>query len=192
MATQGIESRPHVVVAGSLNADLTIYTERLPAPGETVHGNGFAVHPGGKSANQAVAAARLGAPVKMLGAVGDDDNGQMLCKSLTRAGVDISSVGTSTEPTGVAIISVDTSAENSIIISAGANGTFSAADVERFAAAFSGAGAVCLCLEVSVDVVTAAARLGHEARATVLLNLSPFAQVPAVPWCWKGLRARRR
>ncbi|WP_186759569.1 ribokinase [Arthrobacter alpinus] len=165
-----------IVVAGSLNADLTIYCDRLPLPGETLHGHGFAVNPGGKSANQAVAAARLGGDVTLLGAVGQDPNGDMLVASTGGAGVDVSHVRRVTEPTGVAVISVEDSGENSIIISAGANGTLSPAAMVP--ALFTGAGVVCLCLEVPLETVQAAAQAGHDAGATVLLNLSPYAPVP--------------
>ncbi|MFF2841502.1 ribokinase [Paenarthrobacter sp. NPDC057981] len=170
MSTSGI------VVVGSLNADLTIYTERLPQPGETVHGNGFAVNPGGKSANQAVAASKLGGKVSLIGAVGEDSNGTMLLESTANAGVDVSRVRRSDTATGVAVISVDANGENSIIISAGANGTLAPADVDF--AAFRDAAVVCLCLEVGIDTVVAAAQAGHDAGATVLLNLSPYAEVP--------------
>lgn len=170
MSTSGI------VVVGSLNADLTIYTERLPQPGETVHGNGFAVNPGGKSANQAVAASKLGGKVTLIGAVGEDSNGTMLLESTANAGVDVSRVRRSDTATGVAVISVDANGENSIIISAGANGTLAPADVDF--AAFRDAAVVCLCLEVGIDTVVAAAQAGHDAGATVLLNLSPYAEVP--------------
>lgn len=166
-----------IVVAGSLNADLTIYTERLPLPGETLHGTGFAVNPGGKSANQAVAASRLGGNVSLIGAVGSDPNGSMLLASTAGAGVDVTRVRHVAEPTGVAVISVDAAGENSIIISAGANGTVSPEQMD--ASAFAGAAVVCLCLEVPLDAVTAAAAAGHDVGATVLLNLSPYAQIPA-------------
>ncbi|MFK0002191.1 ribokinase [Paenarthrobacter sp. NPDC090522] len=169
-------SKSGIVVVGSLNADLTIYTERLPQPGETVHGNGFAVNPGGKSANQAVAASKLGGDVALIGAVGDDPNGTMLLESTASAGVDVSRVRRSDAATGVAVISVDAHGENSIIISAGANGTLCPADVDL--AAFRSAAVVCLCLEVGIDTVVAAAQAGHDAGATVLLNLSPYAEVP--------------
>ncbi|MBT2564961.1 ribokinase [Arthrobacter sp. ISL-85] len=168
-----------IVVVGSLNADLTIYCERLPQPGETVQGNGFAVNPGGKSANQAVAAARLGGHVSLVGAVGEDANGNMLQASVAGAGVDVSHVRTSSEPTGVAVISVDARGENTIIISAGANGTLSPADVAGAADVLDGAAVVSLCLEVSMDTVLAAAQAGHDAGATVLLNLSPYAEIPS-------------
>lgn len=166
-----------IIVAGSLNADLTIYCERLPAPGETLHGNGFAVNPGGKSANQAVSAARLGGAVTLLGAVGRDAHGEMLLASTAGAGVDVDPVRRVDEPTGVAVISVERSGENSIIINAGANGTFSPADVDG--EIFRGAGVVCLCLEVPLATVEAAAQAGHDAGATVLLNLSPYAPITA-------------
>lgn len=171
-----MKKQKKIVVVGSLNADLTIYCERLPQPGETIHGSDFGVFPGGKSANQAVAAGRLGADVALLGAVGDDPNGQMLRDSAIAAGVDTSGLQTVAEPTGVAVISVDSHGENSIIISAGANGGLSPADLP--ADAFADAGIVCLCLEVPMETVLAAARAGRGAGATVLLNLSPYGPVP--------------
>jgi ribokinase len=174
----GVEKNGRIVVVGSLNADLTIYCERLPLPGETVHGNGFAVNPGGKSANQAVAAGRLGGRVSLVGAVGDDPNGDMLLASVAGAGVDVGHVRTSGEPTGVAVIAVDSHGENNIIISAGANGTLSPADVTEADDVLAGAAVVSLCLEVAMETVVAAAQAGHDAGATVLLNLSPYAEIP--------------
>lgn len=168
-----------IVVVGSLNADLTIYCERFPQPGETVQGNGFAVNPGGKSANQAVAAGRLGGRVSLVGAVGKDANGAMLEASVAGAGVDVGHVRTSGEPTGVAVIAVDARGENNIIISAGANGTLSPDDVAGAADVLDGAAVVSLCLEVGMDTVLAAAQAGHDAGATVLLNLSPYAEIPS-------------
>jgi ribokinase len=177
--TTGAGKTGRIVVVGSLNADLTIYCERLPLPGETVHGNGFAVNPGGKSANQAVAAGRLGGRVSLVGAVGEDPNGDMLLASVAGAGVDVGHVRTSSEPTGVAVIAVDSHGENNIIISAGANGTLSPADVAEAGDVLDGAAVVSLCLEVAMETVVAAAQAGHDAGATVLLNLSPYAEVPA-------------
>ncbi|WP_028270245.1 ribokinase [Arthrobacter sp. UNC362MFTsu5.1] len=175
----GTEAHGRIVVVGSLNADLTIYCERLPRPGETVHGTGFAVNPGGKSANQAVAASLLGGAVSLIGAVGDDSNGEMLLASTAGAGVDISHVRISpSAATGVAVIAVDAHGENNIIISAGANGTLAPADVAAAAEAFDGASVICLCLEIGMDTVEAAARAGRDAGATVLLNLSPYGEIP--------------
>ncbi|MEZ2390547.1 ribokinase [bacterium RCC_150] len=166
-----------IVVVGSLNADLTIYCERLPLPGETVHGTGFSVNPGGKSANQAVAASKLGGTVSLIGAVGHDSNGDMLLASTAGAGVDVSRVRRSTEAgTGVAVIAVDARGENNIIISAGANGTLAPADIPMDA--FDDAAVLCLCLEVPLGTVEAAAKAAHDAGAPVLLNLSPYAEIP--------------
>lgn len=169
-----------IAVVGSLNADLTIYTQRLPAPGETLQGTGFTVNPGGKSANQAVAAGRLGARVLLVGAVGRDANGQMLLESCAAANVDTTHVHrVAGVETGVAVVTVDAHGENSIVISPGANGTLSPQDVTAAGPAFAGAAVLCLCLEVPLDTVEAAAKAGQDAGATVLLNLSPYAPIPA-------------
>jgi ribokinase len=166
-----------IVVVGSLNADLVVRTERFPQPGETLHGSDLAVLPGGKSANQAVAAGRLGGTVRIIGAVGDDGNGRLLRDSVAAAGVDTTHVAVREGvPTGTAVITVDRAGENTIVISGGANATLTPDDLA--AAAFEGAGVLGLCLEVSTDVVLAAARAGRAAGATVLTNLSPFGAVP--------------
>ena len=115
--------------------------------------------------------------MSLVGAVGDDANGEMLLSSAAGAGVDVGHVRSVPEATGVAVIAVDGHGENNIIISAGANGTLSPADVAAAADAFDGAAVVCLCLEVSPETVEAAARAGHDAGATVLLNLSPYAGI---------------
>lgn len=174
-------ARPgRVVVVGSLNADLTVYTDRIPGPGETVHGHDFGVSPGGKSANQAVAAGKLGANVAMIGAVGADDHGRMLLASLHNAGVDTAAVHELDDvETGVALITVDAHGENNIVISPGANGRLGPEDIARHRNLFDNAAVVCLCLEVPEETVLAAAQAGHDAGATVILNLSPFAPISA-------------
>lgn len=167
-----------IVIVGSLNADLVVRTERFPKPGETLHGSDLAILPGGKSANQAVAAGRLGGTVRMIGAVGDDGNGALLRDSVAAAGADTTHVAVREGvATGTAVITVDAAGENTIVISAGANGTLTPDDVP--ADAFDDAGVLGLCLEVSIDVVLAAARAAHAAGVTVLTNLSPFGDVPA-------------
>ena len=167
-----------VVVVGSLNADLTVRTERFPSPGETLNGSELVIVPGGKSANQAAAAAILGADVRLFGAVGADGNGDLLLEAAAGAGVDASRVlrraGTAT---GTAMIVVDASGENTIIVSPGANGTVTGAELP--ADLFDGAAVLTLSLEVPLEAVTAAARAGHDAGAQVLLNLSPYREVPA-------------
>ncbi|RKR75664.1 ribokinase [Frondihabitans australicus] len=177
-----------IVIVGSLNADLVVQTPRFPRPGETVHGSPLQVLPGGKSSNQAAAAARLGGDVRLVGAVGDDGQGRMLVAAARDAGVDTSSVLTRADvATGTAVITVDEAGENTIVISAGANGTLSPDDVARAASVggdsqggdspFDGAAVLGLCLEVSLETVIAAARAGRDAGALVLTNVSPFAEV---------------
>jgi ribokinase len=169
-----------VIVVGSLNADLTIRTDRLPSAGETVAGHGFATRPGGKGANQAVAAARLGSAVSLIGAVGDDAHGSMLVEAAHRDGIDTDSIiRIADTSTGVAVIEVDAQGENSIVVFPGANGRLAPHHVEQEAERIAAAVVVCLCLESPLRTIMTAARLGHQAGATVLLNLSPFREVPA-------------
>lgn len=167
-----------VVVVGSLNADLTVRTDRFPSPGETLNGSELVIVPGGKSANQAAAAAILGADVRLFGAVGADGNGDLLLEAAAAAGVDASRVLRRTgTATGTAMIVVDASGENTIIVSPGANGTVTGEELP--ADLFDGAAVLTLSLEVPLEAVTAAARAGHDAGAQVLLNLSPYREVPA-------------
>lgn len=167
-----------IVIVGSLNADLVVQTERFPQPGETLHGSPLRILPGGKSSNQAAAAALLGGDVRLVGAVGDDDNGRMLVAAAQKAGVDTGGVAVRDGvATGTAVITVDAAGENTIVISAGANGTLSPDDVAAAAPRFEGAAVLGLCLEVSLETVTAAARAGRDAELLVLTNVSPFAEV---------------
>lgn len=167
-----------VVVVGSLNADLTVRTDRFPSPGETLNGSELVIVPGGKSANQAAAAAILGADVRLFGAVGADGHGDLLLKAAANAGVDASRVLRRTgTATGTAMIVVDAAGENTIIVSPGANGTVTGAELP--ADLFDGAAVLTLSLEVPLEAVTAAARAGCNAGAQVLLNLSPYREVPA-------------
>jgi ribokinase len=169
-----------VVVAGSLNADLTVRTERRPEGGETVTGSDLTIGNGGKGANQAVAAARLGGAVAMLGAVGADDFGRAQLDAVRGEGIDVGAVAVLPDvATGTAVIVVDAVGENSIVISPGANGRVDATLVDSDPSWFAGAAVVCLCLEIPVDAVLAVARRGRSAGAQVVLNLSPFQEVPA-------------
>jgi ribokinase len=162
-----------VAVVGSLNMDLVVRVRRHPRPGETVMGLGHASHPGGKGANQAVAAARLGASVSMVGRVGDDGHGRQLLDALRADGVGVRHVLRGSRPTGVAFIQVDESGQNSIVVSPGANAEVTEDDVR--AQDLTAAAVVMLQLEVPIDTVLAAARAGREAGASVLLNLAPAA-----------------
>jgi ribokinase len=125
-----VSTFPHVVVVGSVNLDLVVRVERLPRPGETVTGARFGRFPGGKGANQAVACARLGAAVTLVGAVGDDPFAGEALVSLREAGVRLD-VRTTTEPTGVALIQVDAAGETTIAVAPGANATLGAVDLPR-------------------------------------------------------------
>jgi len=167
-------SEVRVIVVGSINADLVVRAERLPAPGETVTGGRFSRHGGGKGANQAVAAARLGACVAMVGAVGDDDLGEEALALLAGEGVDVAAVARAAAPTGVALIAVDAGGENQIAVASGANAELDPEAVERAVRA-AGPGAVLLGHEVPEAAVLAGARA---ARGPVVLNPAPARAVP--------------
>jgi ribokinase len=155
-----------------------VRTRRLPGPGETVTGSDLVVSPGGKSSNQAAAAARLGAAVALLGRVGHDAHGDVLVEGLRIAGVDTTYVERlDGVATGTALIAVDDAGENSIIVSPGANGHLTARDVEQAERFFTGAAVLCLCLEVGLPAVRAAAEAAVAAGVRVILNPSPFADV---------------
>jgi ribokinase len=155
-----------------------VRTPRLPGPGETVTGSDLVVSPGGKSSNQAAAAARLGAAVALLGRVGHDGHGDLLVEGLRLTGVDTRYVERlDGVATGTALIAVDDAGENSIIVSPGANGHLTARDVEQAEGFFTGAAVLCLCLEVGLPAVRAAAEAARAAGVRVILNPSPFADV---------------
>ena len=169
-----------ICVVGSLNIDLVIRTPHLPAPGETVSGGPFATHPGGKGANQAVAAARLGAAVAMVGRGGGDAFGTRLLTELEEAGIDIRQVVTLPDmASGVALIAVEASGQNSIIIAPGANGALTLADVEAAGPIITAAQVLLLQLEIPLPAVQRAAELAHAAGTLVLLNPAPAQPLPA-------------
>ena len=163
-----------IVVIGSINHDLTVVTPRHPAAGETVLGTAHYTGGGGKGANQAVAAARLGAGVAMVGRVGADDHGRALTASLAAEGVDVSTIGVDEEaPTGIAVITIDASAENTIVVSPGANSRLQPGHLDHD---LIGAATVVLAqLEVPLETVTEAARL---CAGTFILNPAPARPLP--------------
>lgn len=167
-----------VLVVGSVNADLVIGVDRRPAAGETVLGSDLATYPGGKGANQAVAAARLGAQAALVGRVGSDSFGGFLRSVLADEGVGTRHLMTEPGPCGVALITVGPDGDNSIIVSPGANGRLTAADVEAAWPSFETASIVSAQLEVPVAAVMAAVGLAESAGARFVLNLSPPAEVP--------------
>ncbi|MEU5179997.1 ribokinase [Streptomyces longwoodensis] len=148
-----------LLVVGSANADLVIGVERRPGAGETVLGSDLAVHPGGKGANQAVAAARLGARTALLARVGDDAYGRLLLESQRAAGVDTVGVLVGGAPTGVALITVDPSGDNSIVVSPGANARLTPRDVRAATSLFHASRVVSAQLEIPVETVEEVVRI---------------------------------
>ncbi|MEU1849916.1 ribokinase [Streptomyces sp. NPDC019990] len=166
-----------LLVVGSANADLVIGVERRPGAGETVLGSDLAVHPGGKGANQAVAAARLGARTALLARVGDDAHGRLLLDSQREAGVDTVGVLVGGAPTGVALITVDPSGDNSIVVSPGANGMLTPQDVRAAGCLFQGSRVVSTQLEIPLETVVEVVRnLSPDSR--FVLNPSPPLPLP--------------
>jgi ribokinase len=168
-----------ILVVGSLNMDFVAQVECLPLPGETVLGGGFRTIPGGKGANQACAAGRLGGRVRMVGRVGDDVFGGQLRESLQASGVDVRDVlSTDATPSGVALILVDARGENQIVVATGANGCLTRLDVET-ALGDADAGYLLLQLETPLETVAAAAAIGRRRGLTVILDPAPARALPA-------------
>ena len=165
---------PGITVVGSVNADLTMTVERHPLPGETLAGQGGLVKPGGKGANQAVAAALLGARVRMVGAVGEDANAAPALAGLIESGVDLSAVATVPGPTGLAVIVVDAHGENTIVINAGANAHVDADAVHAREDLIGGSEIVLLQGEIPRSGFEAAA---HACRGRLVVNLAPVIEV---------------
>lgn len=169
----GAPAAGRIVVVGSLNADLVVQTAAFPKPGETVSGGDLSTGAGGKGANQAVAAGRLGGAVTLVGAVGADAHGELLRSAVADSGVDVSSVAVRDgAATGTALITVDAHGENTIVVSPGANGTLTPGDLDD--AVLAGAAVLGLCLEVPEPVVVDAAQRARAAGLAVVLNPSPF------------------
>lgn len=171
-------SKP-VVVVGSINMDLVASAPHIPAPGETILGTDFQTHPGGKGANQAVAAARLGASVQMIGQLGSDDIGKQLRGGLNLAGVDTTAVGTVQGASGVALISVAATGENSIIVAQGANLQVTPAYLDQHAGLIRNAGIVLAQLEIPIETVTHLANLCAQANVPLMLDPAPARELPA-------------
>jgi ribokinase len=168
---------PEVCVIGSLNLDLVARVERLPKPGETVLGSDYQEHPGGKGANQAVAAARAGARTAMVGAVGSDEAGRQLRTVLADEGIDTSALVTAAAPTGRALIGVDPLGENSIMVVPGANGSLDTRVAASVGPWLRSARVVLMQLEIPLDVIAAVcAELGPDTLCVV--NPAPAAVLP--------------
>lgn len=171
------------MVAGSSNTDMVAMADRIPAPGETVMGNRFLTAHGGKGANQAVAAARLGAAVTMVACVGDDSFGRAAIEGFRREGIDTEFVVVDAdEPSGIALITVAASGENAITVAPGANSRLTPEHVEAAADAIGRADVLLLQLETPIETVAAAARIAARQGTLVVLNPAPAPQseLPAV------------
>ena len=167
-----------VAVVGSANIDHVVRVPHLPRPGETVLGSGYAQHMGGKGANQAVAAARLGAAVHFVGAVGTDSAGDLTVQSLEAEGVDCTAVARSSDAaSGVAVITVDDQGENQIAVAPGANLLVDPAEVATRIVALQPA-LVLAVLEIPMTVVLSAAQAARDSGAAVLLNAAPAQPLP--------------
>lgn len=165
-----------VLVIGSVNNDVSVMTPRLPRPGETVIGTRHFFGPGGKGANQAVAVARLGGNVGLVAMVGADEVGGSMVKGLADEGVDVSGVGIDPDAaTGIAVITIDANAENTIVVSPGANHQLTPEHIDRNAAAISNARVVLAQLEVPLETIEAAARIS---RGVFCLNPAPARPLP--------------
>ncbi|GIV68579.1 ribokinase [Caldilinea sp.] len=173
-------SAPSICVVGSINLDMNAYVERFPRPGETLHGRRFTTGYGGKGANQAVMAARLGAKVSMVGRVGDDIFGQDMRRNLEREGVRTDFVRESKGvSSGVALITIDEHGQNQIIVIPGANGLVTSADVEEARDAIAGAQVLLCQMEVPMEANVAALRIARGAGATTIFNPAPVSsEVP--------------
>ena len=171
---------PGVVVLGGINMDLVTYSERFPEVGETVAGERFLTYAGGKGANQAVAAARMGARTAMVGRVGDDMFGPQLLEGLRKVGIDVSRIAVwHGETSGIAVISIDGSARNRIVQVLGANSTCGEGEAARTIEAMSDSSVLMLQLEVPLEVSLAAARSVRESGGTVMLDPGPVRPIPA-------------
>ena len=178
----GSRDKP-IVVVGSLNMDLVMRTPRMPVGGETLHGHAFSTLPGGKGANQAVACARLGGKVSMIGQVGEDGFGHTLRAGLSNDGIDVSKVKlTSDAGTGVAMILVEDVGQNRIVLAPGANGALNPVDIDAAAKVIAGAAMLVVQLEVPMPVVLRAMCIARDAGVPVLLNPAPAASLPDEIW----------
>jgi ribokinase len=174
--------RKPIVIVGSVTMDLVTRARQIPRIGETLIGTGFETTPGGKGANQAVAAARLGYPVKMVGMVGDDAYGPALLENLDRAGVDTAAMEQVAGASGLAPIFLAESGENAIIVVPGANSKMDPTAVNRHSALIRSAGMVLCQLELPIETVSHVLALCAEAGVPVMLDPAPAASLPDQFW----------
>ena len=173
--------KKNIVVLGSTNTDMVITGKKLPVPGETISGGKFLMNPGGKGANQAVAVARLSAEkgaCTFIAKVGDDLFGRETAARMKKDGIKSRLIVDKDEPSGTALILVDSKGQNVISVALGANGTLSPKDVEQYAKDIKGASALLMQLETPIDTVVWAAKAAQEAGVPVILNPAPAQKLP--------------
>jgi ribokinase len=173
-----LPNRKPIIVVGSINTDLVSVTRRIPSVGETVIGTEFHVHPGGKGANQAVAIARLGYPVQLIGRLGNDEFGSQLRSHLERAGVNVAGVATSDGMSGVAVIVVSEKGENSIVVTPGANSKVTPQDIENNLDSIRNAGLVLAQLEIPIETVDYLATICVREGVPLILDPAPAMDLP--------------
>ena len=175
-----------ICVFGSINMDITAYSEHLPGPGETIHGENYLIGLGGKGANQASAAAKLGGTVNMIGRIGQDGFGVEALNQLRKAGVNVACVRKQEGPTGIAIIGVDAAGENCITVIGGANLDMSAADAEAAKLPLNTAKVLLLQNEIPWDASVAAAEKVKSRKGWVIFDPAPApqAQMPPESFEW--------
>jgi ribokinase len=168
-----------LLVVGSINLDLVASARRIPLPGETVSGNTFNTFPGGKGANQAVAAGRLGAPVSMIGCIGNDAFGTQLRASLESAGVDTKAVEVVPTSSGIALITTAEDGQNAIVVVPGANGEMSPGELEKHLALIRDAGIILAQLEIPLETIELLATIARRENIPLMLDPAPARALPA-------------
>lgn len=171
-----MQDKPKILVIGSANMDMVIKTDHFPVPGETIIGGNFSLIPGGKGANQAVAAARLGGEVSFLAQLGDDVFGARNLENYRKEGINVSLIKLNpNKPSGVAMITVDNSGENTIIVAPGANETLSVDDLHKAKDSFEAADMILIQLEIQLSVVFEACKMAFDLGKKIILNPAPAA-----------------
>ncbi|QNI35633.1 ribokinase [Edaphobacter albus] len=173
-----LPAKKSIVVVGSINTDLVAVTKRIPVVGETVIASDFQIHPGGKGANQAVAVARLGYPVQLIGRLGNDTFGAELRAHLQKAGVDIAGVSTSDGVSGVAVVVVSERGDNSILVAPGANSKVTPEDLDASISILRSAGMVLAQLETPLETVEHLARICARENVPLILDPAPARELP--------------
>ena len=174
-----IISKPSIIVIGSSNTDMVIQSAHLPEPGETVLGGIFFMNAGGKGANQAVAAARLGGNVSLIAKIGKDIFGKQAVRLFKNEGIDTSSIMKDRDlPSGIALITVDDKGENCIVVASGANAALSARNLKKFKEKIESASILLMQLETPVDTVAYGVALGAAGNCRVVLNPAPACSLP--------------